>query len=91
MAKLVKSPNEQKIRVLKNLMEGDRIEICFRLHGNAFLPIKSRCVYFARWEILEKIIMFWEDKYDDRPTLLHDALPLRLEEIIEIKKLTPTR
>lgn len=93
MGKITELAEQKKIKVLKNLMTEDRIEITYEkiIKPSEYTHIvASGCFYFLRWDVIKKEIMTCNTKYDIRR---YNDIPLSipLDRIIEIKKLIPTR
>ncbi len=94
MEKLKDLVEERKIKALRNLREGDRVEVTYTPDGNSLMLPVTKCFYFANWKVFEKIIMVSDAKLGDRiclQNLTHPFTTLPLGYITGIQKLIPTR
>ncbi len=94
MANLKELKEQKIIKVLKNLMEGDRVEITYAPNGNRFALPVTIMPYFVAWRVFEKTIDVCGAKLGDRIPFQNPSrpiVPISIGHIIEIKKIIPTR
>ena len=85
MGKIEEMAKEKKLKVLRRLMSGDRVEISYPRGNKLLMSPFSNCVYFVDWDVTRDVIFVKKEKP------VSNIVPVKIEDFTEITKLQPTR